>query len=1270
MSVILDENNYILLRNNDPSYQAMTRVSDANNTYDIRQEYIKTGETRNDFQSQLDLFNKNKGILNDGLFIDMTNFFTDTERNNDGTGVISTPIPYFKFKTNAVLNFRNSAHIKDTYIDKTNVESIYELKPPVIEGNKEVYSFKEEKSLIENSYNSYPLQRNDKLQIYELDSLFLYINGKKIPDNEIFIYANKSFTDVFIPEKYINGKIREKDSMIDDIINIDYRQAGSELFYDRFTPTENEFTIDLSDPKFQYNKSSRKDITLDKIVMFVNGYIERVPEMTLTEESLTLQLPASCIGADVELYILGDIVHRHKFDISLMNNTGSRVHFYLNDNYFSDIIGGPITKSAVSFFYDGKRIDDTKIVQTSRYSFEYTVDTEKYVKVTRKAGVPPIQSKIYYTKNLNNEYIRLGHLDSFEDNVIYYTKEVAETFDESKIDFFIEDIGFKIDELGFKTYGDDYYLLNMLGVKRCVDKMKGCLSYSVFDNPVYNISFKDVLSKNGDLFDVEKAIKKYTNLAFNTSSPSERAKLLISERPSLLRRLLEQFSNKSKRFIVMGNTQDINVSSIYKIADPEQNIYYKIYLNHEILDSKYVTIVRENDFDYITISKDALLPLVENEEGNGYKSGINIVEMFQFDLSYKEKTIYRENINNGFTQEINRQGEYVYRKTYNVDDLPFEKGLVSDDICAIEKVAKDWYDSRNEEFYYIYPGPEKYGWRMVKHFRVVSKTETELTIEIQLHEYDARRTNGNFYLLAKQYNVSESIRFDNTDGSYMEENDLLIPVYSSYTAYKTNELGEKVVDFVDDYIPYINNSEPIITKNKHELIFGKDYTFMNPEKNPQLSTSYVIFKNQTAHNDEIIVQFNSNKTNILIVGYDDLEIDNRFGLVYLSELPYPVSTDYMNIYVNGLKMSDFDIDILSDKLIRVHNITRPIRSILITTNSIYKDIELKEYIDLYEPSPFEKLLESIFWNCDPSKHIDGNKPNIDYVYKVDPYYSDFVGDLGKDYDNPYYKEYVDYIKEHGYEYDKTSSYELSIPAPDSSLENFELRYEAWEKARNFFNIYRDNHGFIIDVDSVKQAENPLAEDTTNTYLTDTLEIMYLNWLANSGKTRTYGFKGQDIDPQVLNYFSVFENVIIGNRIDIVVDSGRFYDGLKPDVNNPPYEVDWDTEKIKIVYPAMNFGERRRMLFEMLIQTLEKRQSEDDIKQFDETTKLDNIVVEMCNNKLSNILYPEDFPLSPDRNGVMWTGSDVDICNYTTPDSENPKLQAAILAEQELRARNN
>ena len=66
-------------------------------------------------------------------------------------------------------------------------------------------------------------------------------------------------------------------------------------------------------------------------------------------------------------------------------------------------------------------------------------------------------------------------------------------------------------------------------------------------------------------------------------------------------------------------------------------------------------------------------------------------------------------------------------------------------------------------------------------------------------------------------------------------------------------------------------------------------------------------------------------------------------------------------------------------------------------------------------SDFEKILEKIFHNCDPSKKFDATYPIIDYVYKVNPYYTDFVGDDGENYSNQYYKEYVKYIYDNKYD---------------------------------------------------------------------------------------------------------------------------------------------------------------------------------------------------------------------------------------------------------------
>ena len=1266
MSVIFGENNYRILRNNDPAYQAMTRISDANNTYDVRQQYIKTGVTRNDFETQLNAFRNNRGILNDGLYVDMSNFFIDTKRVliNGTETIIGKEIPYFKFKTNSILNYTENSRYKDTYVDKTKVESIYELEEYEKDGNT-LYKYSESKSLVENEYNSYPLQRVDKRVIHELDSLFVFVDGKKIPDNKVFIYTTDSCTDVFIPQSYFPDDISAAETFINSVITVDYRQPGSEgfYFYENLANIQT-LTIDLSDPKYsyRYNMENNLNITKDKILVFINGLLISIDSIEKNGTDLTVNFNSSVSG-EVEIYILNNVVYRYKVpEESMINQTGSKVFFYINDDYKADIISGPITKNAVSFWYDGKRVDDSQIIQNSRYSFELLIDQYVYNRVNTGR---PIAGEIYYILNDNNEYEQVGTLTQFEMNTVYYIREPAPSFNEHKIDFIIEDIDRKVDDFTFKTYGDDYYLLNMLGVKRCVDKMKGTKSFSIFDDDRYNISFKNVLSKNGELFDVQKAIKKYNDIGYNTRTPNERIKQLIQERPTLLRRLLEQTKIDSKRFIVIGNSKDLVISSVNKIENPEQNIYYKIYVNHKLIESEDFTTVRENNFDTITIRKEKLDPITYNSDGS-LKSGRNEIEIFQFDLSYKHNLIFKDNIINGFESFIDVDGSTYYEKTYNLSDLPFKDEFLSEDICAIEKIERNWFDRFQPEYNYIYPDDNMIGYRLVKQFEVVEKTNETMRIRIKLHDYQQSHTGSNFFILKKEYNVVERITITNPDRSYMEANDLLIPVYSTYITYGLDNEGRKIVLSEDEYIPYINTSEPILTCNGKEMIYGKDYVYSNPEQNKSLTSGFIILKQQMNYGDEIVVQFNSNKTNILIVGYDDLEISNRYGLLYLSELKYPVSTEYMNIYINGEKLSAYDVDILSDKLIRIHHITRPIRSILITTNSKYKDSELEEFIECYTESPFEKLLEEIFSNCDPSKKFDAGKPNIDYVYKVNPYYSEFVGELEDKYDNIYYKQIVDEIIANGNSYGPTTIYNSLFPEPNELEEDYELKKEAWNNAFKFFEIYKTNHGFIPYVDSVLQAENPYSEIVNSNFITDTLELMYINWLCKSGKTRSYNFKDQLIDPEVLEYFSVFENVIINDTIDIVVNSNRFYDGMHPDVCNDPIEINPETGEHKITYPAVSSVEKRRFFYNMLLTVLNENQ-DDDTLHLDPKTMEDGLIKKMCDHKLSNILYPCDFPLEPDLNGIRYTGTNVDIVNFDY-ETQKRKVAEAKAALEEVLAR--
>lgn len=1127
MSVKLADNSYVNLREHEPSYQAMIRNGDTSNTYDITQRFVKNSK-QNDFIDSYNNWNwnDNRGLLSDGKYINKRNFFTTSKSSviNENRILNVNNIKYFMFKMNCVLEKKTIKNLEDTYISKENDENIYKLAWKLDENNNTIYYYDTSavgtdsngKISITNEYSSYPLQRLDKLSNYELGSLFLYMNGIKIPDNEIFVYATKTFTDIFIPVSYI-GDLNSDDFNTDITFFVDIRQAGSEDFYfitDNFSG--NTITIDLSKKEYLYNRWKSNVVTTDNTVVFIDGILNKVKNIEYIDEKQVKFTFEKALNGKMELYVLNNIIYRHKFEYntSMINNSTKELHFFLNERKFDqDFINGPITKNAVSFYYNGKRIDDTLIKQTSRYSF------------------------IYDTNDIVN-------------------------FDESKVDFFVEDIDYRISDKDYVLYGDDYYLLNMLGVSRCVDRMKGNLTYSVFDNPEYNISFRDVLSDNCELFDVPKAQDYYNKLERNFNTDSAKCKELIKKDQSLLRDFLQQFATPSKKFVVQGNASDVRISSVKELNSVEDLIYYKIYCNHKLIDAVNYTTERQGLIDFITINKSVL------------SSGTNLFEVFQYDLTYYRQAVFRDNINN-MSPVLDASGINVvaYTKTYQKSELPFGNEFLLDDIVAIEPIERAWFNKSDDEYFFIYPSTDYKGFRKTESFTIENIDDNRVKVTIKLHM--PTQTKGYFYLVYKNYNIVQSITFHNNDTSYMDDNDLIFPIYSTYVEYETKSDGTKIVKDVVDYIPYINNSEPMVTRNGKELIIGDDYLWTTPEKSDGVTTSFLVLKTQTAENDQIVVQFNSAKTNILILGYNNLNIDNKYGLIYLSELKVPVDPNYMNIYVNGEKVSRYDITILSDKLIRVYNIYRPITSILITTNLEYKESELLEYTSLYKESKFEKLLERMFSNCDPSKNKAADKLDIDFIYKIDP---------------------------------KSPNYET-------------------------------NHGFDLDVDDVQKAENPLASVIPNEDEQNITQVMYIKWLNLSGKTRSDNFPWIDINPKVLKYFSIFENKIVGKRLDIIIDSGKTYNGLPLDITGEPIKTGTDMKRT-LLYPGADINIKRKFFYDhILVPEINSQTKGKEIQStIRDNTKIDPVFEALKHNKNANILYCEDFPLSPDKNGIRWTGS--------------------------------
>ena len=96
--------------------------------------------------------------------------------------------------------------------------------------------------------------------------------------------------------------------------------------------------------------------------------------------------------------------------------------------------------------------------------------------------------------------------------------------------------------------------------------------------------------------------------------------------------------------------------------------------------------------------------------------------------------------------------------------------------------------------------------------------------------------------------------------------------------------------------------------------------------------------------------------------------------------------------------------------------------------------------------------------------------------------------------------------------------------------------------------------------------------------------------------------------------------------------------------NEPITYNWDELNPQPIYqyPGAQIDLRRRFFWGMFL----KNNDIDKEVAFaanPENTNED-IFETLSNEKKSNILYPRDFPMEPDRNGIIWTGSDIDIVN--------------------------
>jgi hypothetical protein len=502
------------------------------------------------------------------------------------------------------------------------------------------------------------------------------------------------------------------------------------------------------------------------------------------------------------------------------------------------------------------------------------------------------------------------------------------------LSMYITDIGFITDTASI-FYGSDYYLYNMIGTSAISPTLKGGLSNTIFDG---NIDFDLTLSNDGTLYD-RQGINNLLTEYYALSSAEERVKYLLPDRPYLTRTFLENYGKELYTYIVDFNGSDpfvyIGLPDTYELATKRN---YEISVNTLHIPSNDIEVINKDITDIFKIPSKL------------FKTGKNVVEINvinEYDIEYVRFTKAEIGSHNG---------------RYLVSIPVFERFLSINDIFVLEKT---------EDPMLVYPLDKTAGYKHKKDVEIIYDDALKKIIVYfnSLPDNDILIYSSNF---TKLYRYQKPISSSAVD--------IMIPLYTG-TA--------------NDPIPYIPKGKLNVYVGNDKLIQGIDYFIKHPVNESTAGGSFLIIKRAVMPGTIFDIYFSSIQVKQLIT-YAGYIRNNPYGLFYLGNLDFPVSLKYLDIYINNKKLTEADVDILSDKLIRIHSLPVPMYDLCVESTFTLEDEYLEPFIELYEEDEFELFIASLFRGVWHNRPYIPNEENPDY----NKIYEDFIDSVDSVFQRP------------------------------------------------------------------------------------------------------------------------------------------------------------------------------------------------------------------------------------------------------------------------------
>ncbi len=553
----------------------------------------------------------------------------------------------------------------------------------------------------------------------------------------------------------------------------------------------------------------------------------------------------------------------------------------------------------------------------------------------------------------NKEVQQVGRLN-FE-----YELEAVENGIVSDIIFTDEDIIGLTDD---KIYGDDYFLYNFIGGPATTVGLIGGNTNSIFDG---NVDLRNVLDPG---FKYSDMIKLKEDLAKHTSD-EVRVQSLLKYNPSLLKLFLELFSTQPLIYDYDYTGEDtVTLTSIGRY-DPGTKVLRIVTVNDRIVRSE----------EFITDSVTWYWKF--DVDGSHFKLGKNTVSITEI----ARVGDGRSHVIGNIIRHKNIFGDIRYRCIADT----FGSVESVDDLRLLVVTNKEFDEDG------VYFRDDKFGFRVVDYPTII--------IDGKIHiEFGAEDPRIDTLVLSTIKHHAIYNFTINSDETYED-------LFNEISVGTIQHFSDNEYHSVN--IPLIHDGSMIVSYDPGIRLFNNvDYFYRSPETNDTLRSSGLILKRKLEIGTTVSVGLLPRY--IQSEEYPVMSIEdtgpNKYGLLYLGGLKFPFSHDYINVYANNKKIYPKDIDILSNKLIRLNSAEVSLQNVYVEMNFDTSFDKLKPYMDTYNDSEFEKFIELTFRPYNFSNSI-GMNSSLDARNLADLIYESFVDGVDSNAKTPNplrTKEYV------------------------------------------------------------------------------------------------------------------------------------------------------------------------------------------------------------------------------------------------------------------------